>query len=165
MRSTFKSLVWVFLLAVTVIGTVQAEEGLETETNWKPLVILTFPQDNKSESTFGHASIKYTVFPSGYALIEQDVFGQSPGSSLRSAWLSESRLDSVTALVESINASRAVAHHPVDSIIMEGSATGNKRVSRALRPNVEDIESMLRLIGGIWPDLQPPLPEPTLNHK
>jgi hypothetical protein len=165
MRSPLKSFAGFFLLALAVLGHVRAEEGIETDTNWKPLVILTFPMDNKSETTWGHASVKYTVFPSGFTMIENDVFGQSPGNSIHSAWLSEGRLDDVTTLVGSITASRATTNHPVDSIVMEGSATGNKRISRAIRPNIEDIESMLRKIDGLWPDLEPPLPKLAAYHK
>jgi hypothetical protein len=156
-----KSLPWLAVLAFLLACPIQAEES---DTNWKPLVIVTFPLDNKSPSTFGHVGIVYTLFPSGLLSSERNVFGMSPGDTLQTQWLPQGRIDNVLALAASIESSKALPRHPGDAIQLKGSTTGNKLITRDCRQNIEDVRAMLRLLGGARSDLEPYLPADTLNH-
>jgi len=158
-----KTLPWLLALLLFIAVPARAEMR-DTNTNWKPVMIMIFPLDNKSPATPGHSEIRYIVFPSGFVRIEQNTFYVNGDHPMHEAWLSEARYDAILALAKGIVASKAMTKHPAESVQFDGSFTGNKLVSRDCRRNVEDVQAILRLLGGIWPDIEPPLPPPTLNH-
>lgn len=125
------------------------------DSNWDPLVTITFPLDTKSESDFGHVVVEYVLYPSGYCTNEINVFGgDGKLNSSDSAWLSQSHVDAVLKLVSKISSSTAKPKSSVNAILLRGTVTGNKLISRDYRANITDVRSLLRLLGGVRGDLE-----------
>ena len=143
------SLKWVVVL---FLCSVCWAHGLD-DTKWDPLMVITFPLDNQDETVLGHTVIRYTLYPSGYATNEKNIYGKGSISS-DSDWLSQSHVDAVLKLVAEVSASKAKPKAPIDAIFMQGTATNNKKVSRDYSQNRAYIRAMLRLLGGVRGDLK-----------
>jgi len=143
--------------AVLLLCSVCWAHGLDDRKS-DPLVIITFPLDNESESTVGHTLVIYILYPWGYATNEKYVYGK-PSVDSNSAWLNQSHVDAVLKLVAKIASSSIKPRSPVDTIFIKGTTTDNKMVSRDYHQNITDIRSLLRLLGGVRGDLEEHLSE------